>query len=323
MNKPIRNFILGIILVSIVLILKLNREGLKIVEIHGSTMGSYYNINYLEEKGRNYQQEIDSLLALFNQSLSTYIQDSEITRFNKGDSNEFYFESPFFYPVISKSKEVYRNTGGVFNPTVALLVDAWGFGPSEASQLDSTKVDSLLQYVNLDYIVTDKRRIKRLKEGVQLDFGAIAKGYGVDIVADFLKAHAIENLLVEIGGEVVAYGKNENKEPWRIGINTPQENTSDRKIEAIVRLENRAIATSGNYENFYYKDGKKYVHIIDPATGYPTNSDLRAASVIANDCMTADAYATAMMVGGVSFAKKLVEEQDEIEAFLLYEKEYK
>lgn len=123
-----RGFILGIILISILLTLKLSRDraGLKLVKIHGSTMGTYYNISYLDEKGRNYQQEIDSLLALFNQSLSTYIQDSEINRFNKRDTSEFYFESPFLYPVISKSKEIYRNTGGAFNPPVAPLINAWG-----------------------------------------------------------------------------------------------------------------------------------------------------------------------------------------------------
>lgn len=294
-------------------------EGEKI-ELLGSTMGTTYSVKYLDTEGRNLQAQIDSLLVAFNMSLSTYIPESEISRFNREGSHRY--ETPFFYPVLERSKEIYKNTGGAFDPTVGPLVNAWGFGPEGRQSPGKSTVDSLRQLVSYDSIVFDTARVQKRKEGIKLDFSAIAKGYGVDVVAQYLLTQGIENLFVEIGGEIYARGNSERGTPWRVGVNYPAGSIEDQQnAQAIVSLENRAIATSGNYRNYYEVDGIKYSHTISPVTGYPVNHSLLSASVFATDCMTADAYATAFMVMGWEKAIKVDEQQDDIEVYLIYNDE--
>jgi len=285
------------------------------VELSGVTMGTIYNVKYLDLQRRNLQPQIDSLLALFNQSLSTYIPDSEISAFNKTDT--LVFQTPFFLPVLKKSEEVYRKTNGAFDPTVMPLVNAWGFGPEDKRLPDSSLVDSLLQFVGFDKVGFDNEKAYKRKPGVQLDFSAIAKGYGVDAVADYLISQGVSNLMVDIGGEVKCKGKNERNQPWKIGINSPLPD-SGRWLYAVLSLEDRAVATSGNYRN-YYKDGEKVIsHTISPFTGYPARDRLLSATVVANDCMTADAYATGFMAMGLDASKKLLLENPELEGYLIY-----
>lgn len=284
------------------------------VQLTGQTMGSIaYNVKYLEKDGRNFKEEIDSLLILFNRSLSTYIPDSEISRFNKGTILKF--ESPFFFPVLMRSKEIHDQTGGAFDPTIAPLVNAWGFGPEGRQQPDSLKIDSLLRTVNFRNVYFDSLSICKLEPGVKLDLSAIAKGYAVDLVADLLVKNGVENLMVEIGGEAVCKGKNFYGDTWAIGIDDPLLSGGS---QAIVHIDNRAIATSGNYRNFYEKDGIKYSHTISPFTGYPVQHSLLSASVFASDCMTADAFATAFMVLGLEESIKILEHQGNLDAFLIY-----
>lgn len=289
------------------------------VEIVGETMGTTYSIKYLQNEGRNYKASIDSLLELFNQSLSTYIPTSEISQFNQG--TVFKFELPFFYPVLKRSYEIYKDTDGAFDPTVGPLVNAWGFGPVDEDMPAREEIDSLLQLVKFDSLYFDSISVCKLKRNIQLDFSAIAKGYGVDVVVDFLKSKGIVNMMVEIGGEMVCLGRNHEGRLWRIGIDRPSGGEGARPLQAVVALENKALATSGNYRNYYEKDGKKFSHTIDPKTGYPVEHTLLSASVFAPDCMTADAYATAFMVMGMEGAKNMLEHDKDLEAYLIYSDE--
>lgn len=294
-------------------------EGHKI-ELQGSTMGTTYSVKYIDPEGRNLQPQIDSLLLVFNMSLSTYIPESEISRFNRED--RLRYETPFFYPVLARSKEIYENTGGAFDPTVGPLVNAWGFGPEGRQSPGKEAVDSLRRLVNYDSIVFDEETVHKRMSGMKLDFSAIAKGYGVDVVAQYLLVEGIQNLFVEIGGEIYAQGTNERGIPWRVGVNYPSGDADDQQnAQAIVSLEDQAIATSGNYRNFYEVDGVKYSHTISPVTGYPVTHSLLSASVFAPDCMTADAYATAFMVLGWEKAVEIDEQQDDIEVYLIYNDE--
>ncbi len=286
-------------------------------------MGTTYSIIYIDSTQTNYKKEIDSVLVDVNNSLSTYISTSTISRFNQCDSTSEVDEH--FVTVFKKAKEVYKTTNGAFNPAVMPLVNYWGFGYDKSNvSRDSFKVDSLL-------LLTSFGSVKLIeKEGIffalkhlskfQLDFSAIAKGYGVDVVGGYLESKDVNNYMVEIGGEVLCKGRNENNQAWRIGIDQPKESSLKRNLQAIVELENAALATSGNYRNFYEKDGKKYVHTINPKTGYPEISNLLSVSILSDDCMTADAYATAFMVMGVDSAKAFINrsKSSSIECYLIY-----
>jgi thiamine biosynthesis lipoprotein len=288
------------------------------LSIEGSTMGTIYHIKYIDTLNRDMKAGVDSLLVAFNQSLSTYIPESEISSFNT--NNQVKYQSTFFYPVLQKSKEVYENTGGAFDPTIMPLVNAWGFGPGKNRNPDSSTVAGLVKLVGFKNIAFNSQEVRKLKEGIQLDMSAIAKGYGVDVVAQYLNQHNIDNYMVEIGGEVICKGTNKAGQIWKIGIDNPDMDKGENPVQAIVRLENRALATSGNYRNFYEKDDRKYSHTLSPTTGYPVEHGLLSASVFANDCMTADAYATAFMVMGTEKAIELSNKLD-IDVFLIYNDE--
>ena len=282
--------------------------------IQGQTMGTTYSVKYKDQQQRDFKPGIDSLLDVFNQSVNHYLADSEITQFNKKDSLQF--ELPFFYPVLRRSQEIAQATDGAFDPTVAPLVNAWGFGPEGGELPDSLAVDSLRQLVGLNNIRFDRQYVVKERPGVQLNFSAVAKGYGVDVVADYLGQLGVENMMVEIGGEVVARGVNPQGEVWRIGIDDPEQ---PGRMTVAIALHNQAMATSGNYLNFYERDGKKYAHTIDPRTGYPVQHSVLSATVIADDCMTADAYATAFMVVGLEKIKDLLAKDSSLSAYIIYD----
>lgn len=282
----------------------------------GKTMGTTYNIVYLDEANRDFQTSIDSLLVVFNQSLSTYVPDSELSKFNLGDTLDF--KLPYFLPVLKASKTVFDKTGGAFDPTVGPLVNVWGFGPGGPELKDSTDINLLLKLVGFDKIEFDENQLRKKVPGIYLDFSAIAKGYGVDVVGEFLKAKGIDNFLIEIGGELVARGVNEKGELWKVGVNRPVESANATDLIGIIALQDRGMATSGNYRNYYVKDSVKISHTINPATGYPVNHNLLSATVLAKDCMTADAYATAIMVMGTEKGIALDSALSEIEVFLIY-----
>lgn len=317
-----KNIIYSVVLIGLVGIVWLYRNSsesesepaAKQMTISGQTMGTIYSIKYLDEEERNFKRSVDSLLEVFNQSLNHYLPESEISRFNRQDS--LYFELPYFYPVLEVSQTVVNATNGSFDPTVAPLVNAWGFGPEGAELPDSVAVDSLLTLVGFDKIVFDEDAVTKTQADVQLNFSAIAKGYGVDVVADFLVGQGIENMMVEIGGEIVCKGTNARGDVWRIGIDDP---VNQGDMTAAIAIDNRAIATSGDYRNYYVRDGKKYSHTIDPQTGYPVDHSVLSVSVIADDCITADAYATAFMVMGLDKTIALLEEMTQLDVYIIFD----
>ncbi|UJP66217.1 FAD:protein FMN transferase [Mongoliitalea daihaiensis] len=332
-NNAQKNIIYSIILLLLVVIVYLyrqNKEGSEDLVasttdavgrmvIVGQTMGTNYRVVYLDPEGRNLKSAVDSLLIVFNQSLSTYISDSEISRFNQSDS--LVFELPFFLPVLQSSKEVFEMTEGAFDPTVGPVVNLWGFGPGGPQLKDSVNITSILPKIGFEKITFDQQQARKLVSGMYLDFSAIAKGYGVDVVADYLESKGIDNFLVEIGGELVARGLNDKGELWKVGINNPEEMGSPNDLYSVVALENKGMATSGNYRNYYEVDGLKISHTIDPKTGRPVRHGLLSATVLADDCMTADAIATAMMVMGTEKAIALQESLKSFEIFLIFNDE--
>ena len=305
-----------VLVVFVVWMFRQNSDKLEKVSFNGETMGTYYNIIYLHPEGSNYKSTVDSLLVEWNKSLSTYISDSEISQFNRNES--FIFKSPYFYPVLVKSKQVYEDTNGAFDPTVMPLVNAWGFGPEENEMPDSSRIKELKKLVGFNKILFDSKEVKKSMPGISLDFSAIAKGYGVDVVGELLESKGIENYLVDIGGEITVKGLNDRGTPWTTGIEDPSVEVFDRKIKAVIEVTDKGIATSGNYRNFYVKDGKKYAHTISPYTGYPVEHSMLSATVIANDCMTADAYATAFMVLGIERAVPIINDHPEMDAYFIF-----
>ncbi len=275
-----------------------------------------YSVKYVGGNVDFTKAAVDSLLNEFNNSLSTYVPDSEISELNNQSSVTF--RSPFFYPVLQSSAKVFKDTEGAFDPTVGPLVNQWGFGPEGITNIpDSLTVDSLMVLTGFEKIVFDSIMAK-MNAGMYLDFSAIAKGYAVDLVSEYLLDQGIKNFMVEIGGELRCAGYKEKNKQWTIGIEDPTVAIEARKIAAKVNFSDLAMATSGNYRNFYVKDGKKYAHTISPFTGYPVEHSLLSASVFAPDCMSSDAYATAFMVMGLEKSIEIIEQNTQLEGHLIY-----
>lgn len=283
----------------------------------GSALGTSYHITYLGKEKLNYQKEIDSVFKVINNSMSTYIPTSDISRINMGDTSVEV--DHMFRDVFDLSKEIHERTKGYFDPTVGSLVNAWGFGPGKQMQLDSLKVDSILQYVGFEKVgITKTNHINKTNANIYFDFNAIAKGYAIDRLALMLEKHGITNYLVEVGGEIVAKGENKVKEKqWVVGIDNPE---GDDQPKILINLKNTALASSGNYRKFRIDSitGAKFVHTIDPKTGYTKNSNILAASVLANSCAKADGYATGLMAMALEDSKKLLENDPELEAYIIY-----
>jgi thiamine biosynthesis lipoprotein len=319
MNNRARNILYTIFLLASVYVVYTIRKkpDEPRIAFAGRTMGTTYSVIYYDDKGRDLQSAVDSVLEVFNKSLNTYLPDSEISRFNTGASLRF--QLPYFYPVLKRSKEIYESSGGAFDPTVMPLVNAWGFGPARALHPDSVQIDSLLQFVGMDKVFFNEDSVWKEDPRVQLDFSAIAKGYGVDIVANLLKEKGIKNLFVEIGGEVVTSGSNIGEgRPWQVGILDPNSTIDMQSYIAYAQLKDMALATSGNYFNFRIENGKKFSHTINPDIGYPVQRNILSASVFAKDCMTADAWATAFMVMGEQRAMEILDARNDINAFLTF-----
>ncbi len=291
------------------------------LKISGYTQGTTYNITYQDPDSTYYQEQLEKLLGEFDQSLSTYIPSSIVSRMNQGIPDVVADE--YFRICFLAAEEVFAATGGAFDITVAPVVNAWGFGFTERSVVDSALIDSLLQFVGMNKVSLRENKLVREREGMMLDMNAIAQGYAVDVLAGFFDAENIENYLVEIGGEVRCSGKNRFGLDWRIGIDKPIDGLQlpGVQMQAIVQISGRSLATSGNYRRFYEEDGIKYSHTIDPSTGYPVQHGLLSATVVAGDCMRADAYATAFMVMGYEKARRFLEEHTYLDAYLIFNDE--
>jgi thiamine biosynthesis lipoprotein len=225
-----------------------------------------------------------------------------------------------FLDVYKLARQVSEKTGGAFDITVAPLVNAWGFGFRNEQMPDSRQVDSLRQLVGYQHLALKGQELLMNRPGMMLDFSAIAKGYGVDVVAQVLKQQGITNYMVEIGGEIITHGISPRRLPWRVGVIKPTDDSLSvhNEYQTILNVTDKAMATSGNYRNFYYKGGKRYAHTIDPHTGYPVQHNILSATVLAGDCATADAYATSFMVMGLEGAQRILERHPELMAYLIY-----
>lgn len=288
----------------------------KYYKIRGFAQGTTFNIIYEGEE--DFESEIVELLHRFDMSLSTYVDSSIISRINWND--EGVETDELFEQFFEKSREVYNMSDGYFDITVAPLVNAFGFGFTKKAEVDSALIDSIMEFVGMDKVDFRDGKLIKSDPRIMLDGNAIAQGQSVDFIADFLENQGITNYLVEIGGEIRAKGINDHGELWHVGIDKPIENSDEqnRALQAIVRLKNKSLATSGNYRKFYEKDGVKYGHSINPKTGYPAMHSILSATIVADDCMTADAYATTCMVIGLEKSKVLLSKMKELEAYLIY-----
>jgi thiamine biosynthesis lipoprotein len=287
-------------------------------EFRGNALGTTYSINYFSKSEKNIQSGFDSIFEVINHSMSTYLESSLISRLNSGEDVKL---DQHFRKVFLRSKEIYKITNGYFDPSIGILVNAYGFGPVEYDiDLNEKNIDSLMNYVGLDKfeLVDDQMKVK--PKQFYLDFNAIAKGYAVDVLADYIESQDISDYFVELGGEIVASGLNvDSGQAWRFGIEKPVDHNEERSLSFVIELNKRALATSGNYRKFRVDSltGKKFVHTINSKTGLAGKSDVLSASVIAEDCMTADAYATAFMAMGFEQAKALIL-NEKISALLIY-----
>lgn len=312
-----RNFLIILVLLPFIISCQPSREQ-AFTYNEGSIFGTYYHIKYLHPSGKDLHQEITDLLGDFDSSLSTYNPDSIISRINRNDPETI--PDSYFIDCFRRAQEISADTGGAFDITVGPLVNAWGFGFSKRSEITPALIETILEYTGYRKVrMEDGRVIKEFPE-IQLDVNAIAKGMAVDVVAGFLAGEGCTDYMVEIGGEVVARGTNPQNIAWRIGINKPIDNPllDQQELQTVISLKDTAMATSGNYRNFYIRDGVKYAHTIDPFTGYPVQHSLLSSTVLAPDCLTADAYATAFMVMGMERAQVIVERHPEMEAYFIY-----
>lgn len=284
----------------------------------GMVFGTIYKITYQSKE--NLKPEIEATLQKVDNSLSPFNKQSVITHVNNNENMEV---DSLFTQVFQLSKEISEETHGAFDITVAPLVNAWGFGFKNATNVTDAVIDSLQEFVGIDKIDLVNGKIVKKDPRVILDCSAIAKGYGVDCVARLLDSKGVKNYMIDIGGELVMKGKNPKMETWRIGINKPIDDSLsvNQELQTVLEITDVGLATSGNYRNFYYKDGKKYAHTIDPRTGYPIQHNILSSTVVAKDCATADAYATSFMVLGLDSAKTICNAHPELDAYFIYTKE--
>ena len=263
----------------------------------GTIFGTFYNVTY--QSDRNLKAEIEAELRKVDAEFSMFNEASTVARLNRGEQPQ---RSKMFEEVWKLAETVNKETDGAFDITVAPLVNAWGFGFKHEQMPTPRQVDSLLNIRN------------------QYDFSAIAKGYGSDVVARLLRSRDIQNFMIEIGGEIVTQGVSDKRLPWKIGVIKPSEDSLSvgGKLQTVLNITDIAMATSGNYRNFYYKGGRKYAHTIDPKTGYPVQHSLLSATVLSQSCATADAYATSFMVLGIERAKQVLAKHPELMAYFIF-----
>ena len=288
-------------------------------EESGSVFHTIYHIKY--EGSEILTEKIDAEFQKFNLSLNPFNPNSIISKVNRNEAVE---ADDWFIEVFNKAKEVSDHSEGIFDITCAPLVNLWGFGFSKMDSVTPQMIDSIKQFVGYQKVRLDGRKVVKDDSRILLNCSAIAKGYASDIIARLLEREGIENYMVEIGGEVTMKGVNQNGKCWRIGINKPEDDSTGVKndIEEVVQLcKKGGVATSGNYRNYYIKDGKKYAHTIDPRTGYPSEQSILSATIVAEDCITADAYATAFMAMGLEKAREAAKKIPGIEYYVIYSDE--
>ncbi len=313
-NKSALSSLIILIIIGVASLLRHEAEPSTYQYDEGLIFGTIYHITYQHHE--NLKQEIEQELQRFDGSLSPFNKESVITKVN---NNETVVCDTLFTNVFNRSLEICQETNGAFDPTISPLINAWGFGFSRRDSVTPALIDSLIQIVGIERVKLVNNQVVKEYPEMTLNFSAIAKGYACDVVANLLQTHGVENLLVEIGGEIVAKGENSKGEMWRVGINKPTLGASatSTDVEEIVALNSGGMATSGNYRNFYVKDNKRIAHTIDTQTGYPVQHSLLSVTVVAADCMSADAYATAFMVLGLEKSLAIVESTPHVEALFI------
>lgn len=281
----------------------------------GMVFGTTYSITYQADSSLH--TSINKELQKVDEALSPFNKQSVITAVNE---NRNMTVNKMFADVFLMAEKISEDTDGAFDITVAPLVNAWGFGFKSGKHPSRHDIDSLKTIIGYKKVSLNDLRVTKTDPRVMLDCSSIAKGYGSDAVAAMLERHGVKNYMVEIGGEIVTKGISQKRMPWKIGVTKPIDDSLSlsQEIQCIINVTDKAMATSGNYRNFYYHGGKKYAHTIDPKTGYPVQHSILSATVIANNCATADAYATAFMVMGMEKAQKLLERHPELMAYIIF-----
>jgi len=281
----------------------------------GQTQGTYYHIKYMIEDGKSLKNDIDSLLTVIDNSLSTYNPNSLVSKINMG---ELITTDSMFRTVFRAANEVYKNTNGAFDCSITPLVNAWGFGFSNKEKMDTARVIELLSLVDFKKIKLSNDTIS-MKKDMMLDFNSLAQGYTVDVIAKMFDVRGLDNYLIEVGGEIKSKGKNPDNNFWTIGVDRPNEIIDPKdRFQFILNLFNTSLATSGNYRKFYQENGIKYSHVINPTTGFPSFNKLLSVTVVHESCMKADAYATAFMVMGLKKSKLYLDNNPDLEAYIVY-----
>ena len=313
-KQYIKLALLSLVVIGAVLVVSKQRS-VPYQENRGFVFGTVYQITY--QCDNDLQKDIEDELNKVDNSLSTFNSNSVISRINR---NENVKVNDMFTYVFNLAEHVSAETNGAFDITVAPMVNAWGFGFKSGNMPTESQLDSLRAIVGFSKVKMVNGMVRKANPATMLDCSAIAKGYGCDVVASMLQRKGIKNYMVNIGGEIVTCGVNNERMPWRIGVTKPVDDSLsvNEENQTVLNVTNKAMATSGNYRNFYYKNGKKYAHTIDPKTGRPVQHNILSATVLAENCATADAYATAFMVLGLDKAKSVLEKHPELMAYFIY-----
>lgn len=281
----------------------------------GQIFGTTYHITYQSDK--DLHREILQRLQLVDQTFSTFNDESIISKINRNEPVKL---NQMFIEVFDLAKTVSKDTHGAFDITVAPLVNVWGFGFKSGTPPTKAVIDSLRHLTGYEKVKLIGSKVRKQDPRIMLDCSAIAKGYGSDVVAQYLRSQDVENFMIEIGGEIVVQGNSDKRLPWKIGVTKPTDDSTqvNNELQTVLNVSNTAMATSGNYRRFYYKNGKKYAHTIDPKTGYPVQHNILSATVLANTCAKADAYATSFMVLGLEKTQQVLQHHPDLMVYLIY-----
>lgn len=306
---------LVLLIVGTILIIR-QQQNMPYQKYSDFVFGTTFTVTYQCDSDMN--KSIKAELMKVDYSLSPFNEQSIITAIN---NNQDVKPDQMFMDVFQLAMDVSRDTNGAFDITVAPLVNAWGFGFKNGVKPSPQQVDSLRQIIGYQKVSVENGKIRKQDPRMMLDCSAIAKGYGTDVVARFLRSRGVKNYMVEVGGEIVTSGVNPERLPWRVGVIKPNDDSLNvsHEVQTVLNVTDIAMATSGNYRRFYYKDGKKFAHTIDPKTGYPVQHNILSATVLAKTCAQADAYATSFMVMGLDEAKKVLERYPDLMAYFIYD----
>ena len=291
----------------------------KKMTLQGLAQGSYYAVTYFDEKNRNFQREIDSIFRAVDRSVNLWVDSSVISKVNR---NEKVMLDSIFIDNFNIAQEAARLSDGYFDPTVSPIVAAWGFSNKSGDSITAQLIDSLRDLVDYRKVRIENGKVVKENPNITLDFNAIAQGYTSDLIARFLKSRGIKNFLVDTGGEIMAHGGKPDGQPWVVGIEKPADNwDSERIVQARIALRDKGLVTSGSTRKYVERNGHRYSHCIDPKTGYPVEHNVLSVTVLAENSVWADAFASICMTMGMEKSLPLIESRDGVEAFYIFANE--